>query len=267
MIQIREDDKPDIAFWLREAAQISPIETVVVLKDIKPLKKIYWGLFCNLAANRGTYVDDIILDEICEKIIQIHEPFYKFSKISESIVRRLGTEGRLVSMGVASLININFAYSFAKTVTVALDRMIDAGAFDRGGYWVYEVESFIDMNPNLADEVECIQAIGLIYDSKYSTYNMDVIKEIYLESRKGFDTFETAENTVKEQIDKVGIKIVNKSTEIITSPEFKNIERKVSDFVGDAKDAVIDFANDAAEAYVDFVDDKIDKIKKWWKNL
>ena len=45
MIQIREDDKPDIAFWLREAAQISPIETVVVTKDIKPLKKIYWGLF------------------------------------------------------------------------------------------------------------------------------------------------------------------------------------------------------------------------------
>lgn len=267
MIQIRENDKSDIAFWLREAAQISPIETVVVLKDIKSLKKIYWGLFCNLAANRGTYVDDIILDEICEKVIQIHEPFYKFCKTSESIIRKLGTEGHLVSLGVASFINIRFAYSFAKSVTVALNRMIDAGAFDRGGYWVYEIESFIDMNPNLADEVECIQAIGLIYDPQYLTYNMDAIKEMYLESRKGFDTFETAENTVKEQIDKAGLRIVNKSTEIITSPEFKNIERKVSDFVGDAKDAIVDFANNAGEAYVDFVDDKIDKIKKWWKNL
>ena len=267
MLTIREKDKLDVVFWLRESAQISPKEVVVVTKDIKPLKKIYWGLFCNLAANRGTYVDDIILNDICEKIIQIHEPFYKTCKITESIARQCGTEGKFIALGVASVINIRFAYSFSKTVTDALDRMIEAGAFDKGGYWVYEIESFIDMNPNLVDEIECLQAIGLIYDSNYSMYNMDEIKEMYLESKKGFDTFDTAIDTVKERINEMGIKIVNKSTKIISSPKFQSMERTVTDFVDDAKDAIVDFASNAGDAYVDFIDDKINKIKKWWRNL
>ena len=72
---------------------------------------------------------------------------------------------------------------------------------------------------------------------------------------------------VSEKAVEIGRKAVDLSTKVISSPEFKNMERKVFEFADDAKDAIVDFANNAGDAYVDFVDDKIDKIKKWWRNL
>lgn len=265
---LRESDKKDVVFWLCEAGLVGPIGSFSVIADVVALGSVWGGLFYTLASNRGLSIDKAQAIKICEAILLGSSSYYMGCKAATKFLNLIPGAGTLASIGISSFENIVFTYRFA----LAASQLLEMDEFKKDEWKKFGTvissafcgndgtHSFIPIN-DTADVVK------MMVNPKYNVQ----IRECAADLKD--DIFECADR-VSEAANNIGIKLVNKSTEIITSDGFKKFEEKVddtkdsiADFASNAKDALVDFASNASDAYVDFVDDKIDKIKKWWRNL
>ena len=146
--------------------------------------------------------------------------------------------GTVIAIAGSTLENIVFTYRFACSVTDIMHKENRINSEN----WDSKVTKIID---EFAFEnwIEDMNEIVRIYTAP-DGYLSDILDE------------------TKEKVDKTGLKIVNISTEIITSEKFKAIERGVWEFKENVKDTVTDGAKYVGKTIVNGAK----HIGKWFKD-
>lgn len=268
-------DEPVVQWAMHESTALGPLGAVSGGADIIAIAGVWGTLLWEMSKNHGINLTKEKSGELCKCIAKGAMRYIAGCKAAATLFNLIPGAGTLVAIAGSTIENVIFTYRFARSVT---DTMLKEGtneceweakAKKAIGNFAYEfcaadmkemVDIYFKSDGYMSDVVDFVKDKTVKGTKIVGEKALNVTGTIYTE-------YQIAKMEVSEKAVEIGRKAVDLSTKVISSPEFKNMERKVFEFADDAKDAIVDFANNAGDAYVDFVDDKIDKIKKWWRNL
>lgn len=263
-VTIYEIDKPDVQWAMHESTALGPLGAVSGSADIMAIAGVWGTLLWLMSKNHGINLTKEKSKELCICIAKGAMRYIAGCKAATRLFNLVPGAGTLVAIAGSTVENVIFTYRFARSVT---DTMLKEVTYECE--WDTKVKNAIG---NFAYEF-CAADIKEMIDIYFKSdgYMSDVAELVKEKAVKGA-------KIVGGKADELGRNAVIWSTKIISSPEFKNMERKVFEFADDAKDVIVDvasdtkdaladFASNASDACVDFVDDKIDKLKKWWRNM
>lgn len=276
--ELRESDKEDVVFWLCEAGLAGPIGAFSTIADVAALGSIWGGLFYELASNRGLSIDKTQAIKICETILLGSSAYYMGCKAAIKLLHLIPGAGTLASMGISSFENIVFTYRFA----LATSQILEMDEFKKGewkkfGTVISSAFSGNDIHHAAIPINDTADIVKMMVNPKYNVKIRECttdIKDAVVDGVKCvgekalnvtgtiYTEYQIAKMEVSEKAVEIGRKAVDLSTKVISSPEFKNMERKVSEFADDAKDAIVDIASDAGDA----ITEGAKRLGKWLKD-
>ncbi|MBR1969096.1 MAG: hypothetical protein IKA17_01940 [Clostridia bacterium] len=276
--ELRESDKEDVVFWLCEAGFAGPIGAFSTIADVTALGSVWGGLFYTLASNRGLPIDKNQAIKICETILLGSAAYYIGCKAAVKFFHLIPGAGTLAAMGISSFENIVFTYRFALAVSQVLEMdEFKKGEWKKLGTVISSAFSGNDLHHAAIPINDTAEIVKMMVNPKYNVQIRECatdIKDAAVDGAKFvgekalditgtiYTKYQIAKMEVSEKADEIGRKVVDLSTKVISSPEFKNMERKVSEFADDAKVTIVDIASDAGDA----ITEGAKRLGKWLKD-
>ena len=237
-IRIYEIDKTDVQWAMHESTLLGPLGAFSGAGDMMAIAGVWATLLWMMAQNHGIKLAKEKSKELCMCIADGVMKYIAGCKAATKLFHLIPGAGTVIAIAGSTLENIVFTYRFARSVT---DIMLKEHRINSEN-WDSKVTKIID---EFAFEnwIEDMNEIVRIYTAP-DGYLSDILDE------------------TKEKVDETGLKIVNISSEIITSEKFKAIERGVWEFKEDVKDTVTDGAKYVGKTIVNGAK----HIGKWFKD-